>query len=116
MKIFASSAVFQIVITYYAANEYGLIGVIYGGLITKVVQVLLSYLFTKGIFEYSFNYFKIIVVPLIYLIINLLHFQFFTEYDIKLYLLQLVVFAILFFFLFKNEIKQVLVQFKVLKH
>ncbi len=115
LKIFASSAVFQIIVTYYAASTFGLIGVIYGGLLTKLVQVILSYLFTRGIFNYTFNYFKIIVVPLIYLVINLIHYHFFPVYDIKLYMLQLVLFSILFFFLFKNEIKQVLLQFKVIR-
>ena len=115
LKIFGFSAIFQIVITYFAATYLGLMGVIYAGILTKMLQVILSAALTKKIFIYEFNYFKIYLIPLLYLLINALQFYFFPEYDARLYLAQLGVFAIVFYFVFKNEIKQVLIQFKIIK-
>jgi O-antigen/teichoic acid export membrane protein len=115
LKIFGLSAVFQIGITYFAAKYFGLIAVIYGGILTKVLQVILSATLTRGIFVYEFNFFKIYVIPAVYLFVNVVQFYFFPEYDLRFYLAQLLVFAAIFYFIFRNEIKQVLVQFKILK-
>jgi O-antigen/teichoic acid export membrane protein len=115
LKIFGYSAIFQIIITYFAAIYLGLMGVIYAGILTKVLQVVLSAGFTKKLFVYEFNYFKIYMIPLMYLLINMLQFYFFPEYDLRLYLMQLGIFTVVFYFAFKNEIKQVLIQFKVIK-
>jgi O-antigen/teichoic acid export membrane protein len=114
LLIFGLTALFQIVLTYFASKQFGLLGVIYAGILTKIVQAALSAIFTRGIFHYEFNYFKIYVVPLLFLLVNMVQFYFYPAYDLKLYLLQLLVFAIVFFFLFRKEIKQVLIQFKVL--
>jgi O-antigen/teichoic acid export membrane protein len=116
LKIFGFSAIFQIVATYIAANNFGLIGVIYAGILSKLLQVLLSVVLTRSVFKYEFNYFKIYVVPALYLVFNVVQFYFYPEYNLNLYLLQFLLFAVLFFALFKNEIKQVLIQFKVIKH
>jgi O-antigen/teichoic acid export membrane protein len=115
LRIFGISALIQIVSTYYAAMHFGLMGVIYTGIGVRIVQVILSVVFTKGIFHYEFNYFKIYMVPFLYLLINLVQFQFYPEYHFSLYLAQLLVFSVLIYGLFKKEIKQVLVQFQIVK-
>ncbi len=115
LKIFGISALVQIFATYYSAKHWGLEGVIYTGIGTKLIQILLSNLFTKGIFNYEFNYFKIYVIPILYLVLNVVQFKLFPQYNMALYLLQFVVFGIIFFIVFRKEIKQVLVQFKLLK-
>lgn len=114
LKIFGTSALFQIAVTYLAAKYLGLMGVIYAGILTKVLQVLLSAALTRKIFVYDFNYFKIYVIPFLYLLVNAVQLYFFPDYDVRLYLLQLAVFAVIFYFIFRNEIKQVLIQFKIL--
>lgn len=116
LKIFGFSAIFQIVVTYIAASKFGLIGVIYAGILTKVLQVVLSATLTKKVFVYEFNYFKIYIVPALYVVFNVVQFYLFPQYNIMLYMLQLVIFAILFFVIFKNEIRQVLIQFKLIKN
>ena len=67
------------------------------------------------LFKYEFNYFKIYLIPFLYLLINVLQFYLFPNYDLRLYLAQLVLFAVVFYFIFKKEIRQVLVQFKILQ-
>ena len=111
LKIFGISALFQMVVIYFAIKQFGLMGAIYGGLATKVVQVILSALLTKGIFKYEFNYAKIILIPFVYIAINILQFTFFKEYNILLYAGQLILFTFVFYFIFKNEIKIVIKQY-----
>lgn len=115
IKVFGFSALFQIAATYVASSHFGVVGVIYAGILTKVMQVILSIIFTRGIFIYEFNYFKIYAVPGLFLVVNVLQFYFFPQYNVLFYLAQLVVFLGLFYVLFRNEIKQVLVQFKLVK-
>jgi O-antigen/teichoic acid export membrane protein len=114
LKIFGMSAVFQIFITWYAVNYFGLQGAIYGGLATKLLQVALCMLFTRGVFKYRFNYFKIIVIPLIFVTINIIQFIFFKEYLVSFYIAQFILFGVLLYLIFKNEIKKVLISFKLL--
>jgi O-antigen/teichoic acid export membrane protein len=114
LKIFGIAAVFQIVITWFMVKYFGLLGAIYAGLATRLLQVVFSMLFTSKVFTYHFNYFKIIVIPVIYLVLNVAQFLLFQQYNIWLYALQLVIFGILLYCVFKNEIKKVLVSFKIL--
>jgi O-antigen/teichoic acid export membrane protein len=114
LKIFVFSAVFQILFTLLAVKYFGLMGAIYAGLITKILQVVFCMIFTKPIFKYEFNYFKIVVIPITYVVVNLIQFFVFENYSVIPYLLQLPVFGLLLYFIFKNEIKKVLVSFKVI--
>lgn len=114
-KVFAICTVFQLFFTVIAAKYYGLDGVIYVGLATKILQALLCMWFTRCIFIYEFNYFKLIVVPFIYVTVNVIQFVIYREYSLWLYLLQLLIFSVIFYLLFKNEIRKVLVSFNLLK-
>lgn len=111
LKIFGLSAFFQLVVTYFVVRNYGLMGAIYTGLGVKLVQIVLSYLFTKSIFRYEFNAMKIIGIPLIFLAVNVTLFYFHPEYSVTLYLAQLAGFGALFFLIFRNEIVAVYNQF-----
>ena len=115
LKIFGFSAIFQILLTLAAVNSFGLMGAIYAGLATKILQVIFSILFTKSVFKYDFNYFKIIVIPFIYIGINVVQFLLFPEYNIWLYIIQFFLLGSVFFFIFKREIKMVLINFKLIK-
>ncbi|MBN8693784.1 MAG: lipopolysaccharide biosynthesis protein [Bacteroidetes bacterium] len=111
LKIFGISAAFQLAVTYFVVKDYGLMGAIYTGLGVKVLQIILSYLFTKNIFRYEFNGMKIIGIPFLYLALNVALFYFHPEYSLTLYIAQLAVFSIIFFLIFNNEIKAVYKQF-----
>lgn len=113
LMIFGVSSIVQIIITYYLVNQYGLMGAIFAGLITKVVQVVLSYLLTKNTFTYQFNYFKIYGLPVLYLAINVVCFVLFPEFNILVYISQLLLFSLFFYATFKNEIAIVYKQFFV---
>lgn len=111
LKIFGTSALFQMAVTYFAIKEFGLMGAIYGGLATKVLQIILSAFLTKGIFTYDFNYLKIYGLPFLYLTVSVLSFIFFPGYNILVYTAQLLFFSLLFYFIFSKEIGIVFNQF-----
>lgn len=115
LKIFGISAILQIPVTWFAIRFMGLEGAIYAGLFIKTLQVIFSVVFTKGIFVYNFNYFKIIGLPFIYIAINILQFVFIKDYNIYFYLAQLVLFTAVFFLIFRKEIGAVYEQFSVRK-
>lgn len=114
LSIFGLSALFQILITLVCIHYFGLIGAIFAGLSTKIIQVLFCVLFTKSVFIYEFNYSKIILIPFIYIIINVAQYYIFSQYNIWLYLTQLITFGLLFYILFKNEIKKALTSLKII--
>jgi O-antigen/teichoic acid export membrane protein len=111
LKIFGLSAVFQLVVTYIGITHFGLLGAIYAGLCTKILQAFLSAHFTKGIFEYKFNVFKIWVIPFVYIVVNIIQFHCCSEYNLTLYLAQFILFGLIFFLVFRNEISIVMNQF-----
>lgn len=111
IKIFGYSSIIQIIATYFLVKEFGLIGAIYAGIITKLTQVFFAYLLTKKIFIYDFNYLKIIGLPVVYIIFNACMYWMFPKYNFLLYIIQLIVFSIILYFIFKNEITAVYKQF-----
>jgi len=111
LKIFGTCAVIQIITTYFFTSYFGLIGAILAGVITKIFQVVLSYYFTKSVFSFQLNYLKIYGVPVLYILINVICFVFLPEYNIFIYLIQLAFFTVLFYLIFKKEIKLVFQQF-----
>lgn len=114
LKVFFYSTIIQLALTLWFAGLYGLVGVIYAGLLTKLLQVGLFKYLSKHVFEYTFNAFKIVWIPLIYIAVNLVQFILFPEYSFWMYVYQLIFFGALFYFVFKNEIKKVLIAFKIL--
>lgn len=114
LKVFFVSTLFQLFFTVLAAKYFGLIGVIYTGITTGTIQVILYHFFTKSVFKYDFNRFKIIGLPFIYIAINMVQYFLFREYNLLLYVLQLLIFGVLFFAIFRNELKNLLVSFKIL--
>ncbi|MGZ4098933.1 MAG: lipopolysaccharide biosynthesis protein, partial [Bacteroidia bacterium] len=115
LKIFGFSALFQLAITWIAVRQFGLMGAIYAGLLTKILQVVFSALLTKNVFTYEFNYFKIVVIPFLFIGVNIVQFLVFPGYNILLYLAQLVLFGIIFYVVFRNEIAAVYLQFTTRK-
>jgi O-antigen/teichoic acid export membrane protein len=111
IKIFGYSSVIQVIATYFLVKEFGLIGAIYAGIITKLTQVFFAYLLTKKIFVYNFNYFKIIGLPLLYILFNVTMYIIFPQYKFMLYIFQLIVFSTILYFMFRNEIIAVYKQF-----
>jgi len=105
------TALFQITFTYFGIKEFGLIGTIYAALLSKIIQVILTIVMTRGIFKYEFNYFKIIGIPFVYIAVNIIQYHLVPDYNLFYYLCQLILFGLIFYFVFKNEIRIVLQQY-----
>jgi len=115
LQIFGTSAIIQIGITFFAVKFFGIMGAIYGGLLIKIIQVPLSMLFTRKVFKYDYNYFKIIVIPFLYILVNTVQYIFWPSYNMYLYIVQLILFTLIFYLIFRNEIRIVLKQFTIKK-
>ncbi len=115
LKIFGVSAVLQVILLFLLTHYFGLLGAIYSGIIVKVVQVVLAKWFTRSIFEYDYNLYKIELLPYSFIVINILQYYVLHSYNAVLYLLQLLLYIIVAYFLFKNEILKLLANFNIIK-
>jgi O-antigen/teichoic acid export membrane protein len=110
LRIFGICAIFQIALTVILIRAFGLYGAIYAGLATRLLQIPLCSVFMKGVFEFEFNFVKIIGFPLLYLLINAIQFML-GGYSLAFYLAELALFVILFYWIYRNEIAIVARQF-----
>jgi O-antigen/teichoic acid export membrane protein len=76
LKIFGVSALIQIGASWLGVKYFGVLGAIYAALIIKILQVPLSIIFTRKLFVYEYNRFKILLMPFLYIAINILQFIF----------------------------------------
>lgn len=111
VKVFGVSAVFQVLLTWPLSMSYGLNGAILAGLLTKVLQVWLCARWSAPVFTFSFNKYKIVVLPFVYLLLNAVFFAFVPSYSLWFYLVQFIGFGLLIYALFRNEIRKVLQSF-----
>lgn len=112
LKIFGISSLIQILLTYFAVNHFGLIGAIYTGIAAKIIQVILAATFAGTAFKYNFNVVKIYLIPLLFLILNVILYFSYNEYNISIYMIQLLVFSVIFFVIFRKEVAALWQQFR----
>lgn len=115
LKIFGLSAVLQVVLLFLLTHYFGLIGAIYSGIIVKIAQVILAKWFTKSIFEYDYNLYKIELLPYSFIVMNVLQYYILHSYNVFVYLLQLMLYIVIAYFMFKNEIIKLLTNFNIIK-
>jgi O-antigen/teichoic acid export membrane protein len=115
LKIYGLSAIIQIILLFVLTKYFGLIGAIYSGIAVKLIQILLSKLFTKSIFMYEYNFYKIELLPYSFIIINIIQYNLVNTYNLYFYIIQLLFYLIITYFLFKNEIFKTLINFKIIK-
>jgi O-antigen/teichoic acid export membrane protein len=111
LKIFGISALVQIGFTWPASQFYGLNGAILAGLLTKVIQVALCIWLASKVFRYSYNLYKILVLPFSFLVVNALQYYLQPEYNPWFYVFELIGFGILIYTLFRKEIRKVMGNF-----
>ena len=103
--IFAISAVFQVLMTIFGIREFGLLGVVYAGLISKIVQVFLLYLFSRKVYIFKVNKAKQFFLPVFYLILSVSTFFIFDKKPgLWVYILQLLVIYFVAFLVYRKEL------------
>ena len=66
-RIFLFSTIFQVAATIALIYYYGLIGAVWANFLVKPVQVLLMYLESRKVFDYRFNLWKLVYLPVIFI-------------------------------------------------
>ena len=116
LKIFGYSALLQILLVWPSSYYFGLEGAIYAGLIIKVLQMLLCIYYASNVFRYDYNVYKILLLPIAYLVLNSLQFILSGEYNLAFYFLELLVFGFFIYTIFRKEIAKVLGNFGILRN
>jgi O-antigen/teichoic acid export membrane protein len=111
LKIFGLSSLFQIGVTYVCIYFFGLIGAVFASVLTKIMQVLFSMLFTRSLFSYHFNNIKIFGIPLLFILVNVICFFIYPRFSYTQYAIELAVFGIIFYLVFRKEIVTVIRQY-----
>ncbi|HQQ94476.1 MAG TPA: oligosaccharide flippase family protein [Bacteroidia bacterium] len=114
VRIFAYSAILQILMVWPASRYFGLEGAIYAGLFIKIIQVALCILIGPSVFRYQYNAYKILFLPLSYLLLNAGQYLITGQYSVLFYALELLVFGLIIYLIFRNEIRKVMQNFGLL--
>jgi O-antigen/teichoic acid export membrane protein len=105
-KVFFLSALFQVVVSSLLVWKFGLMGAVWSNFLVKPVQALLIWTESRKIFTFHFNPWKIIWLPLIFIVIVIIC-QFFTTENNLLWFAgaQLMLSAGLVWFTYRTELK-----------
>ena len=105
-KVFFLSALFQVVVSSLLVWKFGLMGAVWSNFLVKPVQALLIWTESRKIFTFHFNSWKIIWLPLIFIVI-VITCQFFTTENNLLWFAgaQLMLSAGLVWFTYRTELK-----------
>ena len=104
-KIFLFSAVFQLISSILLIRYFGIMGAVWANFLVKPVQALFVYFESRKIFSFTFNRWKIVYLPVIFILIGIAFEMAATE-NTRLYLNigQMVVSLLLVSFAYRNEI------------
>ncbi len=99
------SATLQIGFTIMGIKEFGLMGAVWANFLSRPIQVLFLFLFSRNIFQFRFNKSKLIYLPLFYIILNLFcYFIFRNEHLVFVSLCQLIIVYAAVVVVFRKEI------------
>jgi O-antigen/teichoic acid export membrane protein len=104
-KIFLFSACFQVVCSILLIKYFGIIGAVWANFLVKPVQALVVYSESRKIFKFSFNRWKILYLPLIFIFMGII-FEILSNQSTRLYFTtaQLLISIVLVFFAYRNEL------------
>lgn len=111
-KVYFIASVLQIGISIILIKYYGILGAAITISLIKIVQIVLLYFESRKIFEFRFSFAKQILLPLVYMLLVIAgepSASYLNHYLI--FSIQFVVVAFLSWFLFKNEIRQTMLQY-----
>ena len=111
-KIYGISAVVQIILSIILIKYFGLVGAVASMILNKPIQLLLTVWYTQKIFTFSYNYKKIVIMPLIYFFIFVAGEIFtFNLNHLWLYILEFISTVILVLIFFRNEVWSMILTF-----
>jgi len=104
-KIFLFSAIFQIICSVLLIKYFGIMGAVWANFLVKPIQALVVYSESRKIFRFEFNRWKIVYLPVIFILIGVVC-EIITTQNTRLYfnILQLMISLLLVFFAYRNEL------------
>lgn len=112
---FGLSAAIQIPLTMWLANNHQVDGVVWASIIVKGLQALFLYLVVRKYFKFSLNPFKMIALPVIFVVLCLVLWNYLGKFDWMWYGGLAIVTFVLISAIYFREMKQVLVKFTAKK-
>jgi len=104
--VFTFTAIFQVVCTYFLIKGIGINGAVWASFFTKLIQVILLYLFVQRFYQFRVNYKKFILYPFVYILILIGYEVFFKQISVYYAnIAHIIILGILGFIFFKNEIQ-----------
>jgi len=111
--IFGIAAAIQVALSILGIREFGLIGIVYAGLLSKFFQVFLLYLGSRKVFTFKVNNVKQFYLPLFYTALCIISFFAFHRHPgILVYLFQLLIIYIAVILVFRKELLQMIEEAK----
>jgi O-antigen/teichoic acid export membrane protein len=108
-KIFGIAAVIQIILSIILIKYFGLVGAIASMILNKPIQLLLTVWQTQKIFTFSYNYKKMVIMPMIYFFVFVAgEFFAFNINHLWLYVLEFVFTGVLVLIFFRNEVRSII--------
>ena len=104
-KIFLFSAVFQILASIGLIYFFGLIGAVWANFLVKPLQVIFMYIESRKVFDYKFNLWKLVYLPIIFIAVVLISESIASD-DTRLFVEagQLVVAIVMVFLVYRKEV------------
>jgi O-antigen/teichoic acid export membrane protein len=104
-KVFLFSAIFQIIASIGLIYFFGLIGAVWANFLVKPVQVLFMYIESRKVFDYKFNLWKLVYLPIIFIAVVLIS-ESFASNKTRLFFEvgQLVVAVIMVYLVYRKEV------------
>ena len=105
-KVLLISAAVQIISGIIMVNYFGILGAVWSFFLVRPIQVLLLWLEARKIYKFSFNIYKILVIPLVYTlaVVGLQELNVLTE--LAFGLAQLILAVVLILGIYRNELRQ----------
>jgi O-antigen/teichoic acid export membrane protein len=104
-RIFLFSAIFQIITSIVLINYFGLIGAVWANFLGKPVQIIFMYIESRKVFNYKFNPWKLVYLPIIFIAVVLIS-ESFASNENRLFfeMGQLIVAVVMVFLVYRREV------------
>lgn len=102
--VFGITAAFQIVTTYLLIKFDGINGAVWGSFFTKIVQVVLLFVFVRNFYKFNVNFKKIFVFPFAYILSLIVIHEFLPSISYFTHTaIQILVIFVTGYFVYRNE-------------
>ena len=104
-KLFLISACFQLIASTLLIKYFGLPGAVWANFLVKPIQALLLYSESRKFFRFNFNRWKIVYLPVIFIIVGLIC-ELLAKESTRLIIevIQFIIMSCLVFFVYRNEV------------